>query len=267
MRQIRSYITQIAIYLSAIMLIIVISVIVFFHFNFNGDNIWNDLNYLTRNNSPYAILYIILLKNIIVITGGLIFQNLFKKVASPEVFFFSLAILALSFTSLRSLFLVDGFLGYPVYLSEAISRFVYFGKIITILSLFTSGLFSTGISFQKQQYFFLLIVIISFVLSSVIPIDLFKTDIILLKGTGAEYGMNFIFITLQVFAVLNYLVGAIKNNNHDYLFLALAVGLIVTGNEILFRLIPGGISYLALLSIISGTTLFGYKIHKIYQWT
>ncbi len=249
------------------MLILIISVIVFFHFNYNGDNIWNDLNYLTRDYSPYAILYLILIKNIIVIAGGLIFQNLFKKIASPEIFFFSLAILALSFTSLRSLFLIDSFLGYPVYLSEAISKSVYFGKIITILCLFASGLFSTGISFQKQQYFFLLIVLISFALSSVLPIDLFQTDIILLKGTGAEYGMNFIFIILQIFAVLNYLVGALNNNNHDYLFLALAVGFVVTGNEILFGLIPDRISYLALLSIISGITLFGYKIHKIYQWT
>ncbi len=267
MRQIRSYINQIAIYLSVLMLIIIISVIVFFHLNLYDDKTWNKLNYLTLNYSIFAVLYLILIKNIFVFSAGLILRNFFKKLASPEVFFFSLAILALSFTSLRSIFLVDGFLGYPDYLSETISRSVYFGKIITILSLFASGLFSTGLSFQKQQYFFLLIVLISFILSAVIPIDLYKTDIILLKGTGSEYGMKLLFIILQIFAVLNFIVGAIKNNNYDYLYLALAVGLVVTGNEILFTLIPGGISYIALLSLISGTALFGYKIHKIYQWT
>ena len=113
----------------------------------------------------------------------------------------------------------------------------------------------------------LLIVLISFILSSVIPIDLYKTEVILLKGTGTEYGMNIIFIILQIFAVLNFLVGAIKNNNFDYLYIALAVGLISLGNEILFGLIPGIASYMAILSLISGTALFGYKIHKIYQWT
>lgn len=267
MRSIRSYVTQIAIYLSAIMLVIIASVIVFLHWKLNQNKMLDEFNCLTRNYSLFAILYLIFIKNLFVFTAGLIFRNLFKKIASPEVFFFSLAILALSFTSLRSLFLVDGFLGYPVYLSETISRTVYFGKIITILCLFTSGLFSTGISFQKQQYFLLLIILISFVLSSVIPIDLFETDTILLKGTGSEYGMNIIFIILQIFAVLNFLVGAIKNNNHDYLFLALAVGMIVIGNEILFGLIPDKISCIAILSLISGTTLFGYKIHKIYQWT
>lgn len=227
----------------------------------------NEFESPTLNYSTFAVLNIILLKNLFVLTAGLIFRNSFKKIASPEVFFFSLAILALSFTSLRSLFLIDGFLGHPVYLSETISRSVYFGKIITILCLFTSGLFSTGISFQKQQYFLLLIVLISFILSSVIPIDLYKTQVILLKGTGTEYGMNIIFAVLQIFAVLNFLVGAIKNNNYDYLYLALAIGMISLGNEILFGLIPGIKSYLAILSLISGTTLFGYKIHKIYQWS
>ncbi|MCK5152943.1 MAG: hypothetical protein KAQ93_01170 [Spirochaetales bacterium] len=267
MRPVRSYITQIAIFLSAIMLFIISSVIIFLYWDVNGKNILIGLNNLTLGHSAFEVLYLIFIKNLFVFTVGLIFRNLFKKIASPEVFFFNLAILALSFTSLRSLFLVDGFLGYPVYLSETISRSVYLGKMITILCLFTSGLFSTGISFQKQQYFLLLIVLISFILSSVIPIDLYKTEVILLKGTGTEYGMNIIFIILQILAVLNFLVGAIKNNNYDYLYIALAVGMISLGNEILFGLIPGIASYMAIVSLISGTALFGYKIHKIYQWT
>jgi len=249
------------------MLVTIISVIIFFHWKLGGNNNTAEFNYLTGNYSPFSVLYLIFIKNLFVLAAGLIFRNLFKKIASPEIFFFNLAIVALSFTSLRSLFLIDGFLGYPVYLSETISRSVYFGKIITILCLFISGLFSTGVSFQKQQSFLLIIIIIAFMLSSAIPIDLFETDIILLKGTGSEYGMNILFIILQFFAVLNFLVGAIKNNNHDYLFLALAVGMIALGNEILFNLIPGIVSYIAILSLISGTALFGYKIHKIYQWS
>ncbi len=267
MKPIRSYITQTALYISIIMLILITTVIIFLHWKLTGISMPDELNGLTLNYSPYNVLYLILIKNLFVVSAGLILRNLFKNTASPEMFFFSIAILVLSFTSLRSLFLVDGFLGYPVYLSEIISRTVYFGEIVIILCLFTSGLFTTGISFQKQQSFFLLITLISFILSSSIPIDLLETNIILLKGTGSEYGMNIIFIILQLFAVLNFLVGAIKNNSRDYLFLALAVGMISIGNEILFSLIPGILSYMAVLSLISGTALFGYKIYKIYQWT
>ena len=129
MRQVRSYITQIAIYLSVIMIIIIISVIVFFHLKFYDNKTWEELNYLTHNYSIFSVLYLIFLKNIFVFSAGLIFRNFFKKLASPEVFFFSLAILALSFTSLRSIFLIDSFLGYPDYLSETISRSVYLGKL------------------------------------------------------------------------------------------------------------------------------------------
>lgn len=267
MRPIRSYVTQTAIYFALMMLIIIISVIILFHWKLETNNIRDVLNQMTGNYSPFSVLYLILIKTVFAFTAGLTLRNLFQKTASPEMFFFGLAIICISFSSARSLLLIEGFLDYPIYLSETITRAVYFGKIITVLCLFTSGLFSTGISFQKQESFLLLIVLISFVLSTAIPIDIFETDIILLRGTGSEYGMNIIFILLQVFAILNFIVGAIKNNNYDYLFLAVGVGMVAIGNELLFVLIPGWMSAGAILLLISGTVLFGYKIHKIYQWS
>lgn len=267
MRPIRSYATQTTIYLSLILLITITAVIIFFHWQMQKQELLNMTYNLTGNYSPLTVLYLILVKTVFSFTAGLILKNLFRKIASPEIFFFSLAVLSLSLTSVRSLLLIEGFPDYPVYLSETITRAVYFGKIITVLCLFTSGLFSTGISFQKQESFLLLIVLISFVLSVAIPIDIFKTDIILLRGNGSEYGINIIFILLQIFAILNFAVGSIKNNNYDYLFLSLGVGMFALGNELLFALIPGWISIGAILLLISGTILFGYKTHKIYQWT
>jgi hypothetical protein len=267
MRPVRTYVTYTAIYLSVIMLFTVSAVITFLYWKLPGSNVIETILLLTNNHNVFSVLFLIFIKTLFVLLAGLILHNTFKKISSPEIFFFSLAIMALSFTSLRSLFLIDEFLGYPLYLSETISRFVYFGRLVAILCLFTSGLFSTGITFQKQDSFLLLIILISFVLSSNIPIDLFKTDTILLKGTGSEYGMNIVFILLQLFSILNFTVGAIKNNNSEYLFLALGVALIAAGNEFLFLLIPGWISLLAIISLITGTIIFGYKTHKIYQWT
>ena len=266
MRPIRSYITQTAIYIALIMLLIILGILVFFHSG--GDRIdYRNITYIgTGNYSPFAILYIVLIKTLFAFSAGITLRNLFQKIASPEIFFFSIAVLSLSFTAVRSLLIIENIADYPVYLSETITRTVYFGKIITVLSLFTSGLFSTGTTFKKQESFLVLIVLIAIVLSSAIPIDRLEKDIILLQGTGSEYGINIVFIILQVFAVLNFLAGGVKNNNHDYLFLAAGVGMVSLGNEILFKLIPGWISITALLLLFGGTFLFGYKIHKIYQW-
>jgi len=267
MKPFRTNITQITLYIAAIMLIIIISVIIFL--SIKTTNIGN-IDYtgnLTNNHSPFSILYLIFTKTLLAFTSGILLRFFFKKIASPEIFFFSLAILALSFTSLRSLFLIDEFLGYPAYLSATVTRIFYFGKIISILCLFTSGLFATGIAFRKQETLLLLIILISFILSSSIPIDLFETNIILLKGTGSEYGMNIIFILLQIFAFLNFIVASLKNNNHDYLYLALAIGMVSLSNEVLFYLIPGWISYIAIINMAGGILLFAYKINKIYQWT
>ena len=149
MKPVRSYATQTAIYLSLILLITITTVITFFHWRMQKNDLLNILYHLTGNYSPFAVLYLIFIKTIFAFTAGLILRNLFQKIASPEIFFFSLAILSLSFTSVRSLLLIEGFPDYPIYLSETITRAVYFGKIITVLCLFTSGLFSTGISFIK----------------------------------------------------------------------------------------------------------------------
>ena len=259
--------TQTAIYISLVMIIINAIVIIFFHWEIQKNNIPVVFNNLTGNYSPLSVLYLIFIKVIFAFTAGLILKNLFQKIASPEIFFFSLAIFSLSFTSLRSLLLIERFLTYPIHLSETITRAVYFGKFITVLCLFTSGLFSTGISFQKQKSLILLITLISFTLSVIIPIDLFETNTILLKGNGSEYGMNIVIILLQIFAVLNFIAGAVKNNNYDYLFLAAGVGMAAVGNELLFALVPGWISIGGIILLISGTVLFSYKIHQIYQWT
>ncbi len=267
MRPVRSYITQTAIYIASIMLLIIMGIVIFFHLK--GESIdYRDIPYIgTGNYSLFAILYTVLIKTLFALTAGITLRNLFQKIASPEIFFFSLAILSLSFTAVRSLLVIENIAGYPIYLSETITRTVYFGKIIMVLSLFTSGLFSTGITFKKQESFLILIVLIAIVLSSAIPIDRFERDIILLQGTGSEYGINIVFIILQVLAVLNFLAGGIKNNNHDYIFLAAGIAMVSIGNELLFKLLPGWISIAALLLLMGGTLLFGYKIHKIYQWS
>ena len=121
MRPIRSYATQIAIYLSIISLITITTVIIFFHLQMQKNDILNLLYPLTGNYSPFAVLYLIFVKTIFAFTAGLILRNLFQKIASPEIFFFSIAILSLSLTSLRSLLLIEGFPDYPIYFSEIIT--------------------------------------------------------------------------------------------------------------------------------------------------
>ncbi|MCF6334921.1 MAG: hypothetical protein L3J12_04205 [Spirochaetales bacterium] len=242
-------------------------IVIFFHIK-GGTIDSGNIPYITaKDQSIFAVLYLILFKTIFSCIAGITLRNLFQKIASPEIFFFSLAILSLSFTAVRSLLTIENIINYPIYFPETITRTVYFGKIITVLSLFTSGLFSTGTTFKKQESFLILIVLIAIVLSSAIPIDLLETDVTLLMGSGSEYGINIVFIILQILAVWNFLAGGVKNNNHDYLFLAAGVGMVALGNEMLFSLIPGWISIAALLLLSGGTYLFGYKIHKIYQWT
>ncbi len=267
MKPFRTNATQIAIFIAALLLIGIISVIIFFYVKVSdGANI-NFTETLTNNYSPFSILYLIFAKTLLAFVSGLLLRIFFKKIASPEIFFFSLGILALSFTSFRSVFLIDGFLGYPAYLSATVTRIFYFGKIVTILCLFSAGLFATGIAFRKQKTSLFIIILVSFILSSSIPIDLFETNIILLKGTGTEYGMNIVFILLQIFAFFNFIIASLKNNNNEYLFLALATGMVALSNEVLFYLIPSWISYTAIINMAGGILLFSYKINKIYQWT
>lgn len=196
----------------------------------------------------------------------LIFKSLFKKSSSPEVFFILVAVAALSLEGLRAIIYLSYFYRwmYRVYL--ILPRVIYFGKLVTALALFISGLFSTGFPVQKQNIFLGLSFIFSMLLSSSVPIDYSINANILLPGDKTPYVIQKVIYGLYILSALNYFVAVSINKNKYFLVIGLGVVLFALGTELVFPLTGGIYAVLGFFCLVTGLSLVHYTINKIYSW-
>ncbi len=190
----------------------------------------------------------------------------FRKTPSPEIFFFVFALVSFSLESLRfTVPLLNSLATSPMALIP-ITRLVYFSRILTILSLFASGLFSTGLTYQRQEIYLGGFVMISFILAAALPIDFTTYSLPFLLEAGRETGFSIAYYTIAAIAVFNFIYAATIHNNHNYLFNAAALVIFIVSKEMFFFFPDTWYIFPALAGIIGATLLFAQKTHEIYLW-
>ncbi len=196
----------------------------------------------------------------------LLFRSIFTKTSSPEIFFIILALGGIPFEAFRTLVYPTHLFSklYPLY--NFLPRAVYFGKLLTALTLFISGLFSTGFSLQKQKSLLGLAVLLAFLLSTTVPIDFSVNGAILLPGSRSPYIMQNILYSFYILAWLNYLTGALIKKNKEFIFAGMGIALFAAGVELIFPLHTGVCLFTGFGFFLSGLTLIAYGINKIYSW-
>ena len=90
----------------------------------------------------------------------------FRKTPSAEVFFFQFALLGFAVSSLRVLTLPMVLQVTSLFSLQPLSKIILFGRFFSILCLFLSGLFSTGLTFQKQGGYLLIVFVIALIISN-----------------------------------------------------------------------------------------------------
>jgi len=195
-----------------------------------------------------------------------IFKSLFKKSSSPEVFFILVAVAALSLEGLRAVIYLSYFYGWMYRIYLVLPRVIYFGKLISALALFISGLFSTGFPVQKQNIFLGLSFIFSILLSSSVPIDYSINANILLPGNKTPYVIQKVIYGLYILSVLNYFAAAYINKNKYFFIIGLGTVLFALGMELVFPLTGGIYLIVGFFCLGTGLTLIHYTFNKIYHW-
>jgi hypothetical protein len=190
----------------------------------------------------------------------------FRKTPSPEIFFFVFALVSFSLESLRFIApFVDTLIASQMALIP-LTRIVYFSRMLAILALFASGLFATGLTYQRQELYLAAFAMISFILAAALPIDFTAYRLPFLLDAGGETGLSIAYYAIAVFAVLNFFYAAYVHNNGNYLFNALAMLLFIGAKEVFFYYPDTWYVVPALLGMIGGTLLFAQKTHEIYLW-
>ena len=190
----------------------------------------------------------------------------FEKTQTVEITFFAASIFIVSLESLRlfiplyQLHLFSGFF------SMTISRISLFSRIFFILSLLSSGIFSTGQTIQKLGSGLFLLVFVSFSLSNAIPVNSGNNSSNFLSLPGYPGTLSFLFVILCLLTALSYIILGKNRSSKDYSLLSLASTMLLAGYSTLafcdswiFFIVGETLFFL-------GTWMFLGRMHRYYLW-
>jgi hypothetical protein len=215
-----------------------------------------------------------LLLHMILMVGGAVFAAIasiflmfsFRNTPSPEVFFFIIAVQGAASGAVRPLIsaLING--GYAYSVPAFLTRLFHFGRFVSMLSVFISGLFAAGLALQRRKIMLSSIFFISFVLAAILPVDISRVTSSLLYSTGSELSMFLGFIIILLLSTGNYLIAALYQEDRNHYVVALGIFLLMCGNELLYRSSNTIVAGTGLLLMCGGAYFFGSSTHKIYLW-
>jgi hypothetical protein len=249
-------------------LLVHIAGLIYFFF-FTGSSVGHFLELLTdygiRGNSAYATASLLL--QAAFVPGAIISTYLFfRKTPSPEIFFFIFALVSFSLESLRFLAPLSDALTSSAMALVPFTRLFYFSRILSILSLFASGLFATGLTYQRQEMYLGGFVMVAFIISIGLPIDFTHFTLPFLLDAGGDTGLAIAYYAIAGLAVLNFIYAASIHNNRNYLLNALAMALFIAAKETFYYTPDTWYAIPALLALVGSTLLFTQRTHEIYLW-
>ncbi len=216
-------------------------------------------DFLTPN-YIYSVLLIIYAMAVMIYV-----RTFFYKTNSHEIFFFMLFLLTIMFESSRSLIVILKYLDSPSSYIMFLSRTAYFGKICGTAALFAAALFSSEIETRKLDTPIIIIVVLSFLLSSSIPLS----DNLLQNSYYSPGFFNyFIFalIFIDILTIIIFFIIFFQKKNREYLLLALSILLISSGREISFYFSSIEYFSIGIIFMIIGAVLYSNNLHSIYKW-
>ncbi len=190
----------------------------------------------------------------------------FRKTPSPEVFFFQFALLGFALSSLRVLSIPLAMYVTSLFSLSPLTKFIFFGRLFSVMCLFLSGLFSTGLTFQKQGTYLAAAFMLSAIISVTLPVDCTRFSLPLMCSAGGSVGFSLAFYVLSTFSVLNYLYAAGLHSNRDYMYNAIGILLVIAGMQCVYYFAPGMAGIAGLFLVITGTVIFAHRTHTIYLW-
>lgn len=197
------------------------------------------------------------------IISSLLLFHYFKKKISPEIFFFILFILSLSLQSIRLFQFQLLILKVSPFFGVIITRLYYFFKFFGVFCFFSASLFPVGIKFQKIGTILLSILLISFTISALMPIDSTIMNRYFLYEISDSTSILLMILSIRFLTIINFTRVAISSKSKNYVLVLISSALIIFGEELLL-LLP--IPLIAFFLILAGTVIYSRSIYNYYLW-
>jgi len=190
----------------------------------------------------------------------------FEKTQSPEILFFALFVISLSFEFIRLMIPLRTVFPFPAMYIITGSRVLLFARYFGLFSLFAASVYAAGLDAQKQQNTFFLLVLSALVIVIRLPIDGIVWDSALMPWGG--YRAMFAMVEAGILAVtmLTFFIAAYTRGSRAYVFIGLGAFLVSAGRSILINSdtwitpIPG------FLALAAGTWLIASRLRREYLW-
>jgi len=197
-----------------------------------------------------------------IITSLLLFHY-FKKKISPEIFFFILFILSLSLQTIRLFQFQLISLDLSPYFGVIVTRVFYFFRLFGLFCFFASSLFPIGVKFQKFGTILLSIFLLSFTISTLVPIDPTNINSDFLYKISDSTSILIMILSIRLLTIVNFTRAAITSKSKSYLMILIASALIITGEELLF-INPFPLA--SFILILIGTIFYSRSVYNFYLW-
>ncbi len=176
---------------------------------------------LNMSNSKDAILIALSLLQLILLFQLIIsfyLNRLYKKTESSEIFFLIFFIVSFAFESLRATNTLIALSDTPYYMSIISTRTLYFGRILSLISILFASLYMIGFNYKHISTLLLIAIFTSFSLAIIIPVDTTAFNTSLAYSVGIKNTRLFFSISLYILSLTNFTIAYLKNKNKRHLY-------------------------------------------------
>lgn len=146
-----------------------------------------------------------------------------------------------------------------------LSLIFHFATLFTAYLLVGSGLFQQGISSSKLSYYIILGAILSAFLTYLTPVSL-NTAQFLTEASLTDRSFSSIIYLLEILAVLNFIVVALREKNRHNTGRCIAFILLILGNSLLSNFQTIVMNALGLVFYIAGVTMLIMVTRTYHIW-
>lgn len=190
--------------------------------------------------------------------------GLFRKTHAPEIFFLILFAVSLCLENLRLGVILCQAWSLPTDLSLLLSRGVYFGRTLAMMSLLAASIYAAGLRYTRFALLAGLLLLVSLTLAAIIPVNTVMLQVNFVYPLGDRQGYLFLNFGLGVVIILNFLIARLARKEVRFLGMALASVFLLLGKELLAFAVSPLILICGLLLLAMGNVLYVRNVGIFY---
>jgi len=190
----------------------------------------------------------------------------FEKTQTVEVIFFAAFAFSVSLEAFRIFIPLYQLWNNSSFYSVTVSRIAYCSRILTVLFLLSSSIFTTRKSIQQLGPIIFLLAFLAFTLANAIPANSGTISSNFLVTPGYSPMLNLFFLILEILCTISYLILGKTLGVKEYTQAAGGLILLLAGYTLLASCDTWVFLVSGIFLLFFGTRIYLDRMHRYYLW-